>query len=213
MEASFWLERWELGQIGFHQDRVHPDLQEHVDWLAPSGERVLVPLAGKTWDLPWLARRGTPAVGVELAEKAVRALMDEHAIPHEVHERGAHQVFVADDLQVWCGDFFAVPAEAGPFAAVWDRAALVALSPEQRGAYVDHVRRLAPGGRLLLNVLEYDQALMSGPPFSVSPDVVRSLYGADRVELVAERDVLAEEPRWRERGHEWFRTWLFRICL
>lgn len=211
MEPSFWLERWDQGQIGFHQDRVHADLQANADWLL--GERILVPLCGKSWDLPWLARCGVQVVGVELAEKAVRALVEEHELPHTVRDEGRHRVFVSDRLQVWCGDFFELPEATGPFDAVWDRAALVALEPDQRERYVDRVRRLAPGGRLLLNVVDYDPAVMTGPPFAVTADAVRQLYGADRVELVAERDVLEQEPRWAERGHRWFRSLLFRIRI
>ena len=210
--SDFWLERWEQGQIGFHQDEVHPDLLSHGDWLLGRPARVLVPLCGKTWDLPWLAQRGAEVVGVELAERAVRALMEEHALPYTVEDRGEHRVFTSGTLSVWCGDFFALPAELGPFSGVWDRAALVALPPELREAYAAQIRRLAPGGRLLQNVVEYDEQIMSGPPFSVSAEVLRALYGP-RVQLVVERDVIATEPRWRERGHRWFRSSLYEVSL
>ncbi len=49
MDAKFWLQRWREGQIGFHQSRVTPLLQESlVQSGAPAGSRVLIPLAGKS---------------------------------------------------------------------------------------------------------------------------------------------------------------------
>lgn len=29
MHADFWLQRWNAGQIGFHQAHVNQDLQQH----------------------------------------------------------------------------------------------------------------------------------------------------------------------------------------
>ena len=42
MQTSFWHARWRDGQIGFHQDLVHPDLIKHRDcFLGSSVQRVL----------------------------------------------------------------------------------------------------------------------------------------------------------------------------
>jgi thiopurine S-methyltransferase len=215
MEPAFWLERWKQGQHGFHREGVHPDLEGRVDRFLDDGpHRVLVPLCGKSHDLAWLADQGHTAVGVELSEVAVRAFFEEQERPFEVESAGALLVFRSDGLELWCGDVFDTTRDLlGPVDRVWDRAALVALPPPTRGRYAVHIRQLAPGGVLLQNAFEYDQSVMSGPPFSVPLDEVRQHYGADRVEVLYDEDVLDEAPRWRSLGHTWWRQHLSRIDL
>jgi thiopurine S-methyltransferase len=49
--------------------------------------------------------------------------------------------------------------------------------------------------------MEYEQAQMAGPPFSVDSAELHALYGAQyRVQPLSARDTLAQEPRFRERG-------------
>ena len=72
MEPDYWLERWKDGRTGFHQDQPTPLLAAHWDGLGvASGARVLVPLAGKSLDMAWLAGRGHRVLGVELSQLAV----------------------------------------------------------------------------------------------------------------------------------------------
>ena len=59
METKFWIERWEEGQIGFHQSEVNAHLQNFWPKLdIPEGSQILVPLCGKTHDLLWLLKEG-----------------------------------------------------------------------------------------------------------------------------------------------------------
>ncbi len=206
MEPEFWIERWSQGQTAFHRDGVHPDLLAHQDWfLDGASHRVLVPLCGKSHDLPWLAARGHHVVGTEISPIAARAVFEEHGLTPSVEPRGAHTVFCAGRVEIWCGDHFALPTGVGPFDRVWDRAALVAVEPGRRAAYVAHTAAVAgPQADVLLNVLNYDPAVMSGPPFPVRPEEVRALFG--RVARLSRRSLLDSEPRWRERGHRWFET-------
>jgi thiopurine S-methyltransferase len=214
MPHDFWQQRWAAGQIGFHEARVSPDLQAHTSWFLPRAQhRVLVPLAGKSWDLPWLADQGHHVVGSELVEQAVRAMFDEHARPADREPHGDHVVWRAGNLEVWQGDFFALPEAAGGCDRVWDRAALVALEPQAREDYVRKVGALAPGALLLLNALDYDPGVMTGPPFSVPPAEVLRLYGASNVEELGCTDLIETAPRWRERGHRWFHSHVYRISL
>lgn len=214
MHHDFWHGRWQADQIGFHRPVVSPELSTHREWFLPEARhRVLVPLAGKSWDLPWLAEQGHHVVGSELVAKAVQELFEEHPRPVERAPHGEHVVWQSENLHVWQGDFFTLPASVGPFDRVWDRAALVALHPDTREAYVRKVRALAPGATVLLNALDYDPAAMSGPPFAVPPAEVHRLYGTENVEEIACADLLEREPRWRERGHDWFRSYVYRICL
>lgn len=217
MEPSFWHARWQEGQIGFHRASVHPDLLAHAAsaW-GPGPQRVLVPLCGKSHDLPYLAAQGHTVVGAELSPLAVAALHAEHQLPAQPVSRGPLRVWDNPGLRVLEGDFFlATPDDGGgPCTAAWDRAALVALAPDQRAAYVAHLRTwLQPGAVLLLNTFQYDQSRHDGPPWSVDDDVVHALFADCARTLLARRDLLATEPRWAERGHTWVTDALWRIVL
>ena len=178
MEPTFWIDRWREGRIGFHEGAPNACLVEHHTRLA--GSRVLVPLCGKSEDLAFLAGHGREVIGIELVDEAVRAFFREHAATPEVTRRGQATAYTADAITILAGDLFEVrPPDVGAIDAIYDRAALIALPPELRRRYVDHLRLLAPAGTpVLLVTLEYPQDTMEGPPFSVSEDEVRSLYAS-----------------------------------
>ncbi|NOT98519.1 MAG: thiopurine S-methyltransferase [Sideroxydans sp.] len=203
MKKDFWLERWEHEEIGFHQGEVNPHLRQY--WptlnLTPNSE-VFVPLCGKSIDMLWLRKQGHSVLGVELSDIAVQAFFKENGCtPNQV----THKIFhacEADNIRILCGDFFDLNKDdLAKVTAVYDRAAMIALPPEMRERYVNHlVSIVPPATKILLITFDYAQAEMSGPPFSVSADEVESLYGKHaEVRLLAELDVLAQNPRFQER--------------
>lgn len=89
MQADFWHARWANNQIGFHLDEINPYLMRHLSRLRlQAGERILVPLCGKTLDLAWLAAQGLEVLGVELSEKAVSDFFEEHDLRPEIDQLG-----------------------------------------------------------------------------------------------------------------------------
>ncbi|MDP2246790.1 MAG: thiopurine S-methyltransferase, partial [Nitrosomonadales bacterium] len=45
MEANFWHQKWERGEIAFHQHEANPLLVSHIDQLnLEKGKRVFLPL-------------------------------------------------------------------------------------------------------------------------------------------------------------------------
>lgn len=204
MQAEFWLERWERGEIGFHLDDINPYLRHYWPQLqVPAGSRVLVPLCGKSLDLLWLRDQGYRVTGVELSRLAVEAFFQEAGLVPEITVIGELQHYVAGDIEVFCGDFFALTTALVPdVVAVYDRASLIALPPDLRVRYVRHLATLAgkPAVSLLVT-MDYPQAEMPGPPFAVSEDEVRQLYdGLAQVQALAAFDVLAQNERFRQRG-------------
>lgn len=202
MQPDFWLERWQRGETGFHQDEVNPYLARYWSRLEDSSE-VFVPLCGKSRDMAWLRQHGFEVLGVELSELAVRAFFEETGRQPAVASHNGFVCYEADGIALWCGDFFALTtADVAGCAAVYDRASLIALPPDLRQNYVRHLCSLFPGGvRTLLVTLDYDQREMNGPPFAVSEEEVRRLYsGLAHVELLESRDVLPENERFRQRG-------------
>jgi len=216
MDIQFWRGRWQRGEIGWHQPQINPHLQEHWHRVhAPAGCRVLVPLCGKTLDMLWLAGQGHRVLGVEISEIAVAAFFDENGLEPRRERSGAFERWAQDEIVILQGDFFALDrAQVADVGAVFDRASLVALPPDMRPRYVEHLRSILPRPLpTLLITLEYDQGVMQGPPFAVYEDEVRALYGSDQsVELIATHDVLADSPRFRERGLERLLERVYRIA-
>jgi len=204
MKKDFWLERWEREEIGFHQHEVNPYLREFWPELRlASGSMVFVPLCGKSQDMSWLQGQGHQVLGVELSAIAVRAFFKENGyIPRHINS-GKFEHSVADGIRILCGDFFDLSKDDLPdVAAVYDRASLIALPPEMRERYVRHLASiLPPATRILLITVDYPQAEMQGPPFSVSSGEVEALYREHaEVRLLAHLDVLAQNPRFQQRG-------------
>jgi thiopurine S-methyltransferase len=180
MEHQFWLERWEQNQIGFHQAEINRYLSEHWQQLGlPDGAPVFVPLCGKSLDMLWLREQGHAVLGIELSEKAVSAFFEENSIPAEVHREGSFSTYIGEGLRLLSGDFFALkPGDLEGIHAVYDRAALIALPPEMRQHYAQHMAELLPAGaHILLVTMEYPEGTLEGPPFSVEEEEVHTLFG------------------------------------
>lgn len=218
MQHSFWASRWQQGQIGFHRSEVNPNLTAHweglLKWVgAAASANVLVPLCGKSLDLNWLQQQGHSVVGVDLVEQAAMGYFEQFGTVPEVTPKDFGKEYRDERTRILVGDFFELePRAVGSFALAYDRAALVAVEPHRRREYVGVLARLlSPGAGVLLISFEHDMG--SGPPYSV-PEVERLFGDHFSVERRQERDILEEEPRFRDRGasslHEivWFaRRW------
>ena len=184
MDEQFWQARWAENQIGFHQRETNPYLERYWSQLQlPAGCQVLVPLCGKTLDMLWLAAQGHRVLGVELAERAVE-------------------------------DFFALTsADVADCRALYDRAAIIALPPAMRDDYVAHLERILPrpcDG--LMVTLDYEQAHLDGPPFSVPvAEVRRRLEAGWDVELLERNDVLEKNWKFASRGLDSLHEPVFRL--
>lgn len=209
MTDDFWLQTWRDGHIGFHQDHTSETLQKHWPAIqAEPGARVFVPLAGKSLDMMWLQGQGLRVRGVELSPIAISQFFSEGPMhpfldyPYGVTRysaRGSRE----PGIELIQSNVFSVPAPLlADCMAFYDRAAVVALSPEQREAYAHDVYGHLPQGCTgLMIAFEYPQDEMSGPPFAVPEAEVRRLFEpAWKVQVLERRDVLAETPHFANRG-------------
>lgn len=203
MKADFWIERWEKGEIGFHQASGNDLLVRHWSAVhAAAGRTVFVPLCGKSVDMAWLAAKGYRVIGSELSQRAVADFFHEQGAEAQVRREGAFEVSTAGPIEIWCGDFFAMPtAVTRDVAAVYDRAALIAMPPEMQPAYVAKLRALVPAAPILLVSLDYPAGEVAGPPFATPEQQIRALFAASHDMSVLEtRDGLAASPALKDRG-------------
>ena len=178
MNSSFWHQRWEKNEIGFHEGKPNPLLVKHFHELSVAkGRRIFVPLCGKTLDIFWLLSRGYRVTGAELSQLAIEQLFMELGMQPEVTTVGNVEQWSANNLDIFVGDIFAVSEKMlGPIDAVYDRAALVAFPEDMRKRYTAHLTEVTKKSPQLLICYEYDQRLMDGPPFSVRNEEVHRHY-------------------------------------
>ena len=208
MEIAFWHERWNRGEIAFHQQHINPYLAYYYGEKGPPMEkrsslRVFVPLCGKSRDLWWLLQNGYQSIGVECSEVAVEQFFSEQQLNYSKRDTSKHTSYKAENLEILAGDFFALQAGyVGDISDIFDRASLIALPLNMRRKYVEKITQLQrPGTRTLLITLTYPENQMDGPPFSVSEQEVRELYTDNfSVDKLAAKNILQDEPRFRKRG-------------
>ncbi|MFT6352012.1 MAG: thiopurine S-methyltransferase [Neptuniibacter pectenicola] len=195
MEHDFWHNRWAEQRIGFHQQTINSYLKTFFQQLELNdGEQVFVPLCGKSSDMVWLREQDCEVLGVELSDTACAAFFAENAIDVVGVIEGAFTVREVDSIRLMGGDFFQLTAQAlKKVAAVYDRAALVALPRHMRAQYAHRLSALLPPGvKMLLITLEFEGE--QGPPFSVTPEEVDALFSA-RFELKRLHEVQLSDPR------------------
>ena len=176
LRRRWWQALFREGKDSFTLPDVNPHLQAHWPLLAalPAGaplphadappRRCLVPLCGRDISLTWIADQpGWGAVGVDFADDALRLLGAETGgiVPLGGQEGEAFSAFQSaryPRLLLAHGDFMALSVEhyGGPFEAAWDRGGLTTMgAPPERAAYARKLGSLlAPGGRLLLEMLD-----------------------------------------------------------
>lgn len=217
MRQDFWLERWEREEIGFHQGEINPYLRQYWQELHLAHDSaVFVPLCGKSNDLLWLRKQGHAVLGVELSAIAAQAFFRENSLEPQHFTCRTFECREANDIRILCGDFFGLGKEDLPGVhAVYDRAALVALPPEMRERYVRHLLDILPcATQILLITYDYPQQEMPGPPFAVSAKEVEALYrGRAGIRMLAQLDVLAQNPRLQERGLSRLQESIFLLTL
>jgi thiopurine S-methyltransferase len=204
MDHDFWHARWQTNRIGFHQNEINPYLVRY--WpslhLAPQS-RVFVPLCGKTLDMIWLLDQGHAVLGNEISQLAVEAFFDENSLTPAIRQETGFTRWSCESIEILCGDFFELtPGDIGRIDALYDRAALIALTPAQRARYAARIRdMLVPQTPGLLVTMDYRQRSMPGPPFAVSASEVSDLYQPGfAVEQLAQTEIIEAQPQFRERG-------------
>ena len=204
VDNQHWLDRWQEDRIGFHEASVNRHLQNWFPRFAPApGSRIFMPLCGKAVDIHWIAHQGYEVIGIELSQIAIEAFFEENALDFERIDSDRFAIYQSPNITLLQGDFFDLnKADLHNCQLVYDRAALIALERDERPRYYDHMLSIVPPGcDMLLISLEYDQAEMSGPPFSVPTDEILQRYSnAFSIQTLETSNIIDERPRWRKVG-------------
>ena len=204
MEPEFWLSKWQEGQTGFHLDRVNPLLQKYLPVLDLSASgHVLLPLCGKSVDLQYLHALGHSVTGIELSPLAIQSFWETSGMtPELAMDQTGTRRWTSGTLVLLEGDIFQItPETVGIVDAVYDRAALIAMPPHLRPAYVQKLKILANGAPILLITLSYPEDEMQGPPFSVREDEIMTLFAPEyQAELLETSEVIDHNEGLRRRG-------------
>ncbi|HRH44072.1 MAG TPA: thiopurine S-methyltransferase [Pyrinomonadaceae bacterium] len=178
LDTTYWHEKWHRNDIAFHEPKANPLLVKYFKELSLSARsRVFLPLCGKTLDISWLLAKGMKVVGAELSKLAIEQLFRELKLQPEITRFGETEHFRAENIDIFVGDIFALNGKTiGQVDAVYDRAALVALSEKTRKIYTKHLLKITGKAPQLLICYDYDQSLMDGPPFSISEEEIEQHY-------------------------------------
>ena len=192
MDADFWLDLWARNHIPFHGAEANPLLVAHLPALRlAKNARIFVPLCGKTRDIGWLLAQGFRVAGVDLSPIAVTQLFDDLGLPPDITATGPLQHVRAPGIDIHVGDIFALTArDLGAIDAVYDRAAIIALPPDLRPRYADHVARITDRAPQIVITYERVPTDDRGPPFSIDQTALQGYYSQhhaltllDRVEV------------------------------
>ncbi|XP_004628388.1 thiopurine S-methyltransferase isoform X1 [Octodon degus] len=186
MTLEEWQDKWVKRDIGFHQAEGHQLLKKHLNTFLQGkrGLRVFFPLCGKAVEMKWFADLGHTVAGVEISELGIREFFTEQKLSYSeepIPEIPGAKVFKSSsgNISLYCCSIFDLPrANIGKFDRIWDRGALVAVNPSDRGRYTDAVLSLLRRGFLyLLSVFSYDPTKHRGPPFYVPDSEIQTLFG------------------------------------
>lgn len=198
MDAQFWLDAWNSNKTGFHQDEYNKKLMQYFPEFQPiSGQKVLVPLCGKSKDMIWLHNMNLYVHGVELCDHAVDAFFKENNLEDPVINQDTEfKHYTHQNIVISSGDFFKL-GKGDQYDYVYDRASLVALPQPMRDEYAQVITDvLKTGGKYLLLIFEYDQSKKEGPPFSIDANEVHRLYEENfTIELKESEQIINNGPK------------------
>lgn len=201
---DYWHQKWEFNDIGFNQSKPNPLMTKYFEVLdLKQDSRIFVPLCGKSIDMLWLVEQGYYVIGVELSAIACAAFFEEHQIPVTIIRSKYFTHYQSDKITLLAGDFFNLDSIIlGDIDAVFDRAALVALSPPLRRRYVNFLMHLCqPQTSIFLISFSYEQDAIQGPPFSVDKNEVTAIYSADfNIKLLFDGPVKRISPHLQVKG-------------
>ncbi len=180
MEDNYWLDRWEKNDIGFHEQNINANLLAYFDKLnLQIGDRIFVPLCGKSKDMLWLAEKGLNVVGVELSPIACTEFFAELNVTPTITQQANYTKYQYDNIELFCGNLYDLTSIDLPtIHAVYDCKALIALPPDVRKKYIDHIVKCIGNKVRILLLTRESSCQITPPPFPINKTEINLLYGS-----------------------------------
>jgi thiopurine S-methyltransferase len=179
MEENYWLNKWRMNDITFHENEVNADLIAFFETLQLNpGDSIFVPLCGKSKDMLWLAEKGLKVIGVELSPIACHEFFAELNITPNITTHTHYTKYQHENIELLCGDLFNLTSADFPIIhAVYDCKALIALPANLRKKYIDHIIKCVSHHIKILLLTRESVCQVKPPPYPVSKAEVDLLYG------------------------------------
>ncbi|SNC74714.1 Thiopurine S-methyltransferase (TPMT) [Hymenobacter gelipurpurascens] len=163
LDATYWQQRYAIGQTGWDTGSVTPPLREYFVQLGhPDDRRILIPGAGRAYEAEYLYNAGWKNVLV--ADVAPEPL-------HDLQTRVPG--FPVDHLLQQ--DFFTLEPTP-PYDLLVEQTFFCALDPVLRPAYAQQCALLLRPGGTLVGLLFDTTFSQPGPPFGGSAEEYRTYF-------------------------------------
>lgn len=158
-----WEHRYQAGTTGWDRGKPSPALELLLQHSGLKSGRVLIPGAGRGYEVIELAQRGFEVTALDIAPSATEHLQA------ELEKRRLVATVIQTDMLNW--------EAAEPFDAVYEQTSLCALHPELWDRYSDKLYSwLKPDGLLLALWMQTQTA--GGPPYHCEVDVLRNHFNS-----------------------------------
>jgi thiopurine S-methyltransferase len=204
MDENYWLNKWHINDIAFHEREISADLIAYFDNLnLKSHDCIFVPLCGKSKDMLWFAEKGLHVIGVELSTIACHDFFEELNVTPEITKQSTFTKYQYHNIELLCGDLFNLTSADLPIVnAVYDCKALIALPPELRKKYIDHIVNCVGTNIQILLLARESSCQVNPPPYPVSQAEVNLLYSDYFNIQVLKHTAITDIPdRLRKKGY------------
>lgn len=199
-EKTLWQERWQQGQTGWDQGGPHPGLALLVtharrEGALPDHGRFFSAGCGSAHSEAELARQGYRVKAVDVSALAIAKAMELYGD--------------CAGLELSQTDLFQIEeSEIKAYDAIFDRAMLCALAPENRPAYIEAMTVRLRAGGLFCAILFRTVKVQFHPPYPVDEQEVWRLLSEDFVLCYAA--ALPGTPVPAAIKEEWICVWRLR---
>jgi SAM-dependent methyltransferase len=193
IEQRDWNQDYSVGRTPWDKGGPSPALLEVINsGELPTSSEVLVPGCGYGHDVAALAQAGCTVTGLDISELALAEARSSNG---------------ADGASYVLGDFFDPSlVELNRYDVIWEHTCFCAITPDQRGGYVDAARRLLKPSGVLIGVFfafAQDPA-GDGPPYKTNIETIERHF---KKRFTLEWARLPQDHFPTLEGEEWLMCW------
>jgi SAM-dependent methyltransferase len=193
IEQRDWNQDYSVGRTPWDKGGPSPALLEVINsGELPTGSEVLVPGCGYGHDVAALAQAGCTVTGLDISELALAEARSSNG---------------ADGASYVLGDFFDPSlVELNRYDVIWEHTCFCAITPDQRGGYVDAAHRLLkPSGVLIGVFFAFAQDPEGdGPPYKTNIETIERHF---KKRFTLEWARLPQDHFPTREGEEWLMCW------